>query len=188
MAESEALQICSNAMVLIAADSVVSFEDGTNESQVASALYERTVRSALCEQRWTFNTQSFQASKLVAPSDSDYKFKYQLPSPILTIDKLSPSHIQYELYAKRTIHTDYDGELWVDGQYRVDETEMPDYFLEYLEYRLAAKFAWPITSDQSVVTKMRAEAEIFMLKAKSADAKQRKKVGFKRFPLIQVRG
>lgn len=188
MATAQALQICSNAMVLISADEVTSFTDGTNEARVASALYERTLRSALTEHRWNFCIDQFQASQRLAPAKSRFLKQYDLPSPILTLDRLTPDHIDYELFSERRILTDYDGELWVEGVWRVDETAMPDYFLEYMEYRLASKFAFPITADLSLAKEMESKADIFQKKAKAADSKQRKGVGIKKFPLIQVRG
>lgn len=188
MAEAEALKICSNGMILIGADAVVSFTDGTNESQTADAFYERTIRSALTEHRWNFSIGSYQASRDVEAPKTEFAYKYTLPAPILTIDKITPDWIEYELYAERTIHTDFKGELYVEGQYRIDETQMPDYFLEYVEARLAAKFAFPVVGDLVLAREMETLAKTYQLKAKAADSKQRKRVGIKKFPLIQVRG
>lgn len=188
MNKAEALKICSNAMVLIGADAVVDFNDGTNESQIAAALYEGTVRAVLTEHRWSFATTQGQASKLLTSPRSRFKLQYELPAPILSIDRIDPSHIRYDLYASRKIYTDYDGEVWVEGVYRVDETVFPGYFREYLEYRLAAKFAFPITADKGLAAAMVGEMMNYQKRAKSADSKQRKGVGIKRFPLIDVRG
>lgn len=188
MATPEALRICSNAMTLIAADSVVSFTDGTNESQVAVALYERTLRACLTEHRWNFTIDQFQASQLVTKPKKKWSKQYQLPSTVLVIDKIYPEYIDYDLQSGKRILTNYDGELMVEGVWRVDESQMPDYFLEYLEFRLAAKFAFPITSDMSLAGSMADMAKQAQLRAKSADSKQRKGVGIKSFPLVDVRG
>lgn len=188
LALDDALAICSRAMVLISADNVTSFTDGTNESQVAAALYEPTLKSCLTEHRWNFAVLPGQASKLVDKPKQGFAFQYELPAPILSIDKVTPDHIPYELYANRKIFTDYDGEVWIDGIYRVDETAMPAYFIEYLEYRLAAKFAFPITADKTLAQAMSDSSKVHQKMAKSADSKQRKGVGIKKFPLILVRG
>lgn len=189
MAEAEALQICSRAMALINADNVVSFDDGTNEAQIADALYESTLRSVLTEHRWNFAVTQGQASKLLTPPGNRFALQYELPAPILAIDKIDPGHIEYELFASRKIYTSYDGEIWVEGVYRVDETQFPGYFTEYFEYRLAAKFAFPISADKGLAGTMQDAAKVYQKMAKSADSKQRKNVGFnKKFPLITARG
>lgn len=188
MAEHDALEICSRSMVLIGADNVISFEDGTNEAQVAAALYESTLRSALTEHRWNFAINQYQAAKLVAAPSVGYACQYELPAPILTIDRVIPGHIKYELFAQRKVYTSYDGELWVEGVFRVDESHFPGYFTEYLEYRLAAKFAFPVTADKGVAQAMQDAAKIYQKAAKAADSKQRKGVGIKNFSLIDVRG
>ncbi|MCK5610993.1 hypothetical protein KAR91_54475 [Candidatus Pacearchaeota archaeon] len=188
MATEDALEISSRAMTLISADNVIAFTDGTAEAQVASAFYESTVRSALTEHRWNFASTQGQASQEVAPPTTRFAKSYVFPAPILSIDLITPSYIDYELFAERKIYTDYDGELFVEGVFRVDETSFPQYFTEYLEYRLAAKFAFPITADKALSKEMAALARNFQKLAKSADSKQRKGVGFKKFPLIQVRG
>lgn len=188
MAISEALEICSRSMVLIGADNVISFEDGTNESQVSAALYESTLRSVLTEHRWNFATNQFQAAKLLTPPNVQYAHQYELPAPILTIDKVNPEHIKYELFSGRKIFTSFDGDLWVEGIFRVDESQFPGYFTEYLEYRLAAKFAFPITADKGITQAMQDASKVFQKSAKAADSKQRKGVGFKNFSLITVRG
>lgn len=188
MSDTEALQICSNAMVLIGADTVIDFDDGTNEAQVAAALYEGTVRAVLTEHRWSFAVTQGQASQLVAAPSNRFSKQYELPAPVLSIDKITPDYIDYELFANRKIYTNFDGALWVEGVYRVDETVFPGYFTEYLEYRLAAKFAFPITADKNLAAAMTKEASAYQKMAKSADSKQRKNVGIKKWPLIEVRG
>lgn len=187
MSTAQAISICSRAMTLIGADPVIDFDDGTTEAQVSSALYESTLRSVLTEHRWNFTIKQIQASKLSTTPSVGYQFKYSLPSPVLSIDKIIPMNISYELYASNEIHTDYDGELWVEGQFRVDESEFKDYFSEYLEYRLASKFAFPITADPTLASSMSDQASRHQKLAKSADSKQRKGVGFKRFSLVDVR-
>lgn len=189
MAESDALEISSRAMALIGADVVVEFDDGTAEASVASQLYESTLRAALTDHRWNFATQLHQCSKLVEAPPSRFSLQYQIPSNMLSIHRLEPDRIDYDLFGDK-IYTSYDGELWAEGVYRVDETLMPAYFVEYFEFRLAEKFAFPITADKNLAGAMGGQAEKFKRMARLADSKQRKGIGIlpNRFPLINVRG
>lgn len=190
MATDDALEISSRAMALLNADPVVQFDDGTNEAQLAAAFYEPTLVAALTEHRWNFACLQKQATKLVTPPSNKWALQYQLPANLLSLDNISPDTIQYELYAKQKLYTSYDGEIWVEGMFRVDETDMPPYFVEYFEYRLAAKFAFPISGDKSLAGAMESGAEKYKKLAKLADSKQRQGVGFKknRLSLITARG
>jgi hypothetical protein len=182
-----ALSICSSALILIGADTIETFEDGTNEALVAAQLYDNTLKSCLTEHRWNFAVDQKQASKLSTAPDNKWGVQYQLPSGLLMLDNTDPDWLKYELYNSERLYTDFDGELWIEGLFRVDESLFPYPFREYLEYRLAAKFAIPVADDEVLADRMLAQAEAYQRKAKLADSKQRKGVGFKRFPFTQVR-
>jgi hypothetical protein len=182
-----AVDICSSALVLIGADTIDTFEDGTNEALVAAKLYDNTVKSCLTEHRWNFAVDQKQASKLTAAPADKWSVQYQLPAGLLQLDDTNPNWIKYELYNSERLYSDFDGELWIEGTYRVDESLFPFAFREYLEYRLAAKFAIPVADDEVLADRMLSQAEAYQRKAKQADSKQRKGVGFKRFPFTGVR-
>lgn len=189
MAAEDSLLICSRALALINADNVVSFDDGTNEAQLSSIFYEPTLLSTLSEHRWNFAVKQAQMAKVAEAPDDRFSVQYDFPSQLLNIHDIYPDNIKYEIFGRRVL-TNYDGELWVEGMFRVDESIMPFYFTEYLEYRLAAKFAFPITGDKALAQAMESASNIYQKKAKLADSKQRKGVGFKsnQFSLVTVRG
>ena len=188
MSEAEAVQISSNALLLIGADTINSFTDGTNEATVAAALYDRTVNAVLAEKRWNFTVFQRQASKLVAEPESKWQVAYVLPSTIIRIHRVDPEFIRYELYGGNQILTNFDGDLFIDGQFRVDELDWPDYFTEYVELRLAQKFIMPITDDEGKVAMIKDMVIDIGRKARTADGQQRKGVGVRAFPLIDSRG
>lgn len=187
MNTTEAIRHCSNAMIMIAADTFASFDDGSAEARVAAALYETTVMSALSEHRWNFAVQIVQASKLATAPVAGYANAYRLPAGLIELETTNPAHIQYELYGPAELHTGYDGPLYIQGKFRPDESDWPPYFQEYIEVRLAQKFALPITSDSAIISVMSTMVEEAQKRAKSADSRQRKGVGLKRFPLTDVR-
>ena len=50
------LDICSRALILIGAEPISSFDDGTTEATVAVNMYEDVVQAALVNSRWRFAT------------------------------------------------------------------------------------------------------------------------------------
>lgn len=188
MALQHAVERCRNALLLIGADEINSFTDGTNESKVANAFYETTLNGVLAERRWSFSVLQKQASQETAAPDNKWEKQYTLPAGIIKIHRVDPEHIDFELYGNSRLFTNYDGPLWIDGQFRVDEETFPDYFNEYLESRLAMKFVIPITDDESKLNAMTKLSNELGRKARTADSQQRKGVGIKRFPIVDVRG
>mgnify|MGYP001480710199 FL=1 len=51
-----ALDICSRALILIGAEPISSFDDGSTEALVCVNLYEDIVRTSLTNTRWRFST------------------------------------------------------------------------------------------------------------------------------------
>jgi len=182
-------QLASNACLLLGANDIDSFADGSVEAQAANALYERALKSLLCERRWSFSVKISQLSQLVAEPESDrYSKAYQLPPDFLKLWRLNPDYINYDLYGTSYIFADYDGALFCEYTFRPDTRYFPDYFCELLEARLAVKFCMPITEDEKKLQTMMALEKEIMVRAKAADAQQRRGVKIRHFSLIDVRG
>ena len=56
VAADSPLDICSRSLILIGAEPISSFDDGTTEALVCVNLYEDVVQSALVNTRWRFAT------------------------------------------------------------------------------------------------------------------------------------
>ena len=50
------IDICTRSLVLIGAQPITSFSDGSNEALVAVNLYEDTIQASLVNTRWRFAT------------------------------------------------------------------------------------------------------------------------------------
>lgn len=181
-------KIASNACLLLGAENINSFSDSSVESQTGAALYETTLRALLCERRWSFAIKQAQFSQLVATPVNNWSKAYQIPSDFLKLWKLYPEYIDYELFGTDYIYSDYDGEMYGDYTFRPDTRYFPDFFVELLESRLAVKFCMPITEDEKKLNTMRDLEREVMVRAKRADAQQRKGVGLRSYSLINVRG
>ena len=182
------ISICSNALLLLGANPIDSFNDGTVESEAASNFYPVIYGSTLSERRWTFNTVEGQISKLTATPNNDWDFQYQLPSDLLTLHKTWPTTLEYDLYKNKLLYTDYDGEIWIDYQFKPNEVSLPDYFRDYLELRLAERFCIPVTEDKAKLQMIQGMVKEARIISRNTDAKQRKNIGIKDSPLIDVRG
>ena len=55
-----AIDICNRGLILIGAEPMTSFDDGTTEARVSANVYEDILRTSLTNARWRFSTNQEQ--------------------------------------------------------------------------------------------------------------------------------
>lgn len=184
-----AIKICSNALILIGARPIQSFEDGTTEASVAQSLYEVVRDSLLEEHPWKFTRDQYgPLSKInVVPKDK-YRFAYQLPADYANLRSVSIP-FDHDIYKDKQLLTDFDGKIFIEYQIKPSEVKLPAYFQLLLTYKLASDFSIPIREDASTAEKWAVKFEDQLKKARRTDGNQVSSVLSKKGnPLIVVRG
>ena len=132
-----AVDISSRALILIGAEPITSFSDGTTESLVTSNLYEDILRTSLVNARWRFATNQAVLNLLSEAPTGRYDKAYQLPSDNLMVHSVTVNDnlIDYQLYGNKVFAdtTDSD-EVIVDYTFRADESTFPAYFTLAVTY------------------------------------------------------
>ena len=150
-AGDSSLSICSDALLMLGAKPISSFNEGTDEANVCDRLYPDIKNQALLAYPWSFVYKKAQISKLVTTPVSEYKYEYQLPGdrigpPRAVFTSASPGQrpIQnYRIFQDKLL-TDEES-IFIDYPYAVQEFEMPVYFVQLLKYMMAWHLATPIT-------------------------------------------
>jgi len=183
------VDICARALIMIGAQPISSFDDGSTEALVASNIYENITQSILCRHRWRFATEQQQLSLLTATPTGRYEYAYQLPtSPdLLQLNTITVADvpIEYARYGDKVFVNGYDSQsaLIADYIFRQDESEFPAYFKDALELKLASRFAGSVARDAAMIKQFSDEAERQMLIAKNTDSQEvtSRKLNTKRF-------
>jgi hypothetical protein len=183
------VDICARALIMIGAQPISSFDDGSTEALVASNIYENITQSILCRHRWRFATEQQQLSLLVSTPTGRYEYAYQLPtSPdLLQLNTITVADvpIEYSRYGDKVFVNGYDSQsaLIADYIFRQDESEFPAYFKLGLEYTLASIFAGSVARDAAMIKQFSDLAERQILIAKNTDSQEvtNKKLSTKRF-------
>ena len=174
-ASNTAVDISSRALILIGAEPITSFGDGTTESLVTSNLYEDIVRTALVNARWRFSTNQAVLNLLSDAPTGRYDKAYQLPADNLMVHSVTVNDnlIDYQLYGDKVFAdtTDSD-EVIADYTFRADESAFPAYFTLAVTYALAIPLALSIARDASLANAITQQASQLMAKARSIDAQQ----------------
>ena len=172
---STPLDICSRALILIGAEPISSFDDGTTEATVAVNMYEDVVQSALVNSRWRFATNQEALNRLTDAPTARFDLAYQQPNDTLIIHAITVNDnpIEYQIYGDM-IYADTTTSDTVVADYTFRQTEefFPSYFVMAVAYSLAQIFATSIARDGSLTQTMATLADRAMLKARSVDSQQ----------------
>ena len=146
-----ALTICSDALLMLGAKPISSFDEGTDEASVANRLYSDIRDQTLVMYPWSFSFKKTSIARLITTPTNEYRYEYQLPgdrlaSPRNVYDTNAtgiPPRKEYRIMGNKLL-TDYE-QVYIDYQYAVPEFDMPQYFVQLLKYMLAWHMALPIT-------------------------------------------
>lgn len=143
------VDICARALVMIGAQPITSFADGTTEAIVASNLYEDTVRDLLTRHRWRFSSGQAQLSRRTdAPLDS-WDAAYQLPANLLVLHDLTVNgyNVVYDRYQNLAYcNADAQDVVIANYTFRAEEDLWPPYFISLVETYLASLFAYAVAN------------------------------------------
>lgn len=196
------LKVCSDALLLLGASPISSFNEGTDGANVCDRIYPDLKKSTLQSYPWTFSFKKVQLARTINTPVNQYKYEYQLPS-----DRLGTIRRAYNSTAVGAgIFTDWviQGDklltnqetVVIDYQYLPTEAEMPSYFIQLLKYMMAWHLADPITdqiskTQQWQVTAVGSPSENgrggYFRTAMVIDGQGNTSVAFEDFSLIEVR-
>lgn len=156
MAATTDVSICSQALLLLGADPIQSFEDGTDEANAAAELYPTVKAMVLSKGKWRFTITKKRLSRLSTAPLTKWQYQYQLPSarlvdgPIKVFDSDADNArpiTHYEI-AGVVLYSDEEA-IYVDYQTAVDESGWPPYFIHLMVIAMAAHLAGPVTESDS---------------------------------------
>tara|TARA_Y100001972_G_C7655867_1_gene330307 strand:+ start:1777 stop:2370 length:594 start_codon:yes stop_codon:yes gene_type:complete len=174
-AANSAVDISARALILIGAEPITSFDDGTTEALVAVNMYEDVARASLVNTRWRFATNQAVLNRLTDEPTGRFDFAYQQPEDALMIHAITVSDnpIQYQIYGDKVFaNTSVNDVLIADFSFRANEETWPSYFTLAVEYALASLFATSIARDSGLANLMSQSAKDAMAKARSLDSQQ----------------
>ena len=170
------VDICARALVMIGAQPISSFTDGSTEALVANNIYNDIAEASLTRHRWRFATTQSTLSLLTNTPTGRYDYAYQMPtSPeVLQIISITVNDyvIPYSRYQNYIYVNSYGStsSLVMDYIYKVDEAYFPPHFRLALEYELASVFAGSVARDSSMIKQFKELSERQFLVAKNIDS------------------
>jgi len=186
---TNAISLCSHALLKIGAGSITSFKDGTVESEIAAALYPHTRDSLLSCYPWSFATAHTRLPRLDETPKADFSYAYLLPNDflrVISIGQGGKGHgCDYRVVGNKLLSN--ADSITLTYIFRTDEADMPPFFASLLTVCLAKEFCLPITESTSRAEFLNKEAETMLKQAKLTDSQQNPPQIISDCPLIEVR-
>ena len=79
-AGDSALTVCSDALLMLGAKPISSFNEGTDAANVCDRIYPALRDSTMQAYPWSFTFKKVQLAKTINTPVNQYKYEYQLPS------------------------------------------------------------------------------------------------------------
>ncbi len=139
------IDICNQALSLIGADSITSFDDKTSIAKRMKGMYDTSRKALLRLHPFNFATKRIKLSPLTQKPDFGYEYQYQLPNDLIRI--ISASTENYVLETDKLL-TDSEKLELIYVFDNTNEETFDSLFIECLILYLASKAAKPITGSQ----------------------------------------
>jgi len=145
------IRICSDALLMLGAKSISSFNEGTTASNTCDRLYPGIKSSTLQSYPWSFSFKKVVLAQTINTPVNQYKYEYQLPSDRLGVIRraFNSTAIGAGTFTDWVIQGDKlltnQEQVVVDYQFSPTESQMPAYFVQLLKYMMVWHLADPIT-------------------------------------------
>ena len=140
------VSICNEALNLIGAKSILSFDENTENARRCASIYDSTRKALLRMHPWSFAKKRVQLAPVTTHPTFGYRHSFPLPKDFLRI--INANVEDYETEGRHILaNTDLISLLYVSDQ---DNEEMWDsLFCECMVFYLVHKLAKPITGSQA---------------------------------------
>lgn len=161
------IDICSQALGLLRADSISSFDEGTNEADICTLFYSNFVNDILTRYPWSFATKKRRLNQDSTAPLNEYRYSHIVPAAVLRVWALFPSDsvgaqpiTDYDIQTVdggRRIFSNSES-LWLDHTFYTAESNWPGYFVTFAVKAFAALIAKPVTDQDDLQASLQQQA------------------------------
>ena len=140
------VSICNEALSMIGAKSIISFDDATENARRCASIYDSTRKALLRMHPWSFAKKRVQLAPISTHPSFGYAHAFPLPSDFMRV--YDAGEINYEIEGRHILaDTDLINLVYV---YDNDNEQTWDsLFVECMALYLVNKLAKPITGSQT---------------------------------------
>jgi hypothetical protein len=183
---ASAIDMSSNALLLIGDEPISSFNDPGAGAQAAANLYPETKRMILSYHPWSFALKEQALSRLSQSPDerTGYKYAFQVPTDLIRLWAIMP-YSEYKIVGELLYSNEPD--LLSRYVFDVAESAIPPHLVKAIEYQLASEFAISVTEDENKAQLYEKKARDQLAKASNVDSQGQPQEAIQSSPFIEAR-
>jgi hypothetical protein len=164
------VSICSNALLMLGAHTISSFEDGTDRSTLAANLYESTRDATLRSHPWNCATKRVVLAPDAEAPAFGYPAAFTLPADFLRVVQVGDDadDVDYKVEGGKILASGTVLNLRYIFRNEIEATWDP-LLVKAMELQMAAAMAYPITMSAAKEQVQLEKLERFMKQARAAD-------------------
>lgn len=183
------VEICATALIKIGARPVTSLEGDTAEAACSRQLYPMVRDALLSAHPWSFTLTQVDLVAEAEPPVADFAYRFAFPSDHLRTVSVgtrgSGRGLAYRVQGLGILCNAQA--ITLSYQRRVDESELPAFFIPVLVARLAAELCIPLTENTSRAADLLRVTEAELRLARLIDSQQGTPRRIDDFTLIEAR-
>jgi hypothetical protein len=166
------VSVCANALLMVGAEIISSFTEGSKEANVCSGLYPTTRDTLLQSYPWRFSIGEATLARLAAtPNLDDWQYAYQLPTHPKCLRVITAEgNINYAIFEDKLYCNQTAVKIYY--QFQPDEQQMPSYFLQCLQFEMASILSIALFEDENKATLFENKLGRWERKARAIDSQQ----------------
>lgn len=155
-------------------------------------VYDQIIKQVLSRYQWGFALKRAELANGTEVSGQKYKYRHDLPSDFIFLRTAYPSvnsRVGIDDYEFDDLYFySNNSDVFFDYTYEVTETKFPDYFIEYLKFKLAMELCFNLTGDADLLMFLSEREKFEYVNSTNIDARQRRVKRVSMSPFIDVRG
>jgi hypothetical protein len=182
------VQICSNALLLLGAQTINSFSDDSDRALIVANLWPNCRDAVLRSHPWNCAIKRASLAPDVDPPAFEYAYQFLLPGDCLRVLALGEEGdtLYYRIEARRIVMDEAECKLKYIFR-NEDVTTWDSLLVSACEAYIAMLAAYPVTKSPSVREQMEKLYAYQLRQARTVDALEEPTEGVGDFPLLSVR-
>jgi hypothetical protein len=185
---SNAIEICSAALLKLGASPIDSLTDAAAEAQLANRLYPIIRDGLLSVHPWSFSLAQVALEQSSVPLRVGYDYAFDLPLDCLRVVSAGagcrPSGLDYRIQGPQLLAS--SSAITLRYQRRVPEAMFPPFFVAVLVARLAGEFCLPLTENSTRTEGLQQVAAAELRLARLIDSQQSTPRRFEDLTLVRA--
>lgn len=181
------VNIISLAITSLGHAPIVSLTDGDNMVVAAEQAYDLLLPASITHNNWRWAAKIEQLSQTSDTAPEPYKTVYNLPAGWLKTIRTYPNIYCWDIYNGSQIYAQIEGEWYMEYLYQPDATLLPESFVLYFIYEIAAYLALSNAQLMSYYDRIEIKRKEAFAVCAGTEAQNRPQFSQYEFPVISRR-